>query len=74
MIGEGMKVQFVPSFAQSKIDTPEEAWAKHVTGTIIFVNWEHRVFFVEYYAGDTRQVETFQFFDIGKSVKILGRK
>ena len=71
MIFEGAKVQFTPS---------HHKWTKEgqqncpvVTGRISKVNWRNRVFFCEYKAGDSIQTEAFQFFDIGKSVKILGR-
>ena len=71
MIYEGAKVQFVPSFnAKEKFFNRKE---DYITGTIYMVNWEHKTFFVRYKAGDTIQTEAFKFFDIGKSVKILGR-
>ena len=73
MIGQGVKVQFVPACLQCMHDTPLDIRDKTVTCTIILVNWENRVFFAEYESGGTRQVEAFQFFGIGKSVKILGR-
>jgi hypothetical protein len=71
MIFEGAKVQFIPAHHKwSKEGQPD---AKAVTGKISKVNWQNRVFFVEYKSGDTIQTEAFQFYDIGKSVKILGR-
>lgn len=73
MIGEGMKVRFIPAFAQSKIDDEAERRRKTVTGTIFMVNWEHRLFWVEFECGGTRQVESFQFMDIGQAVSICGR-
>lgn len=73
MIFEGAKVQFIPSINKWTKEGQPETQAKTVTGRIVKVNWQNRVFFVEYKSGDTIQTEAFQFFDIGKSVKILGR-
>lgn len=71
MIFEGAKVQFTPSHHKwSKEGQPD---APVVTGRITNVNWQNRVFFVEYRTGESIQTEAFQFWDIGKSVKILGR-
>lgn len=71
MIGEGVKVQFIPS--HHKWDKEGQPDVKVVTGRIAKVNWTSRVFFVEYKCGDTIQTEAFKFWDIGKSVTILGR-
>lgn len=72
MIGEGMKVQFVPAFLESKVLTPEERRDFTHTGTVTYINWEHRMFWVEFEAGGTKQREAFQFYDIGKQVKVIG--
>ena len=71
MIGEGTRVRFVPAFKTKCHEFNVES--DMVNGKIVSVNWEHKTFFVEYYSGGTRQIEAFKFFDIGKSVKILGR-
>lgn len=71
MIFEGAKVQFIPAHHKWSKDGQSDAHV--VTGRITQVNWQNRVFFAEYKSGDTIQTEAFQFFDIGKSVKILGR-
>lgn len=71
MIFEGAKVQFIPAHHKwAKEGQPESPM---VTGKISKVNWQHRVFFAEYKCGNSIQTEAFQFYDIGKSVKILGR-
>ncbi len=72
MIGEGVKVRFVPTCLHNMHDDHAEVRRKTITGTIFLVNWEHRVFWVEYESGGTRQVEAFQFWDIGKTVKLCG--
>lgn len=73
MIGEGARVQFIPSYSYNVKLTPAENWKQAVIGKITLVNWKNRVFIVEYPCGNTRQREAFQFMDIGKAVKILGR-
>lgn len=70
MIGVGMKVRFVPNFADSEKFTPAERRAAQITGVIVFVNWEHEHFCVEY--GNPKQRETFLFRDIGKAVSVIG--
>lgn len=71
MIFEGAKAQFIP--AHNKWAKEGQSDMKVVTGEITKVNWQNRTFFVEYKCGDSIQTEAFQFYDIGKSVKILGR-
>ena len=72
MIGIGMKASFVPAFV------PGELWQKTlnpseiVTGKIVYINWEHKYFTVEFKCGDTTQREAFKFFQIGTAVKIIG--
>lgn len=70
MISTGAKVRFCPHFDRKEYDTPAEQRAKAVTGRISYVNWNHRVFTVEYESGGTTQVEAFKFFDIGNVVTI----
>lgn len=72
MIGEGMKVRFVPYYAYSQIASTEENWRNAVTGTICYINWEHKYFTVEYDCGGTIQKESFKFWEIGKAVKLCG--
>ena len=71
MIFEGAKVQFIP--AHNKLYKDGQSAENVVVGKISKVNWQNRVFFAEYKSGDSIQTEAFQFFDIGKSVNILGR-
>ena len=71
-IREGMKARFCPSCMCGGNDAPSDRAAKSITGIIRYVNWEHRVFTVEYTSGDTIHTEAFHFFDIGKTVTIYG--
>ena len=73
MIGEGMKVRFVPGFNDSKVFSIEERRAARITGTVIHINWEHEWFTVEFDCGGTKQREAFKFCDIGSVVKVCGR-
>lgn len=72
MIGEGMKVRFCPMFNRSVIDSPDDVKAKSVTGKIIYINWEHKYFMVEFQCGDSKQRESFKFFEIGERVSVIG--
>ena len=42
-----------------------------VTGTVYDVNYAHRVFHVVYNAGNTEQLASFNFCDIGTKVQVL---
>lgn len=68
----GMKARFCPDFLKSCNDSKAERAAKAVTGIVSYVNWDHRVFTVEYKSGSTIQTEAFKFYDIGKSVTLYG--
>lgn len=73
MIGEGMKVRFIPSFAQSRVDDEAEKRRKTVTGTITYINWEHKIFWCEFECGNTKLTEAFKLCDIGTEVQLCGR-
>ena len=74
MIGEGMTVSFVPSFA------PKSDWAmdrddsEYVTGTIDYINWEHKHFIVVFDCGGIKMRESFKFSQIGKDITVLPGK
>lgn len=70
MIGEGTKVRFIPCYETTQL-SPEEKASKYVTGTIVYINWEHKLFMVEY--GNPKQKESFKFWQIGNEVKLCGR-
>ena len=72
MIGEGMKVRFVPLFNRAEHDSQAETRAKSITGKIVYINWEHKFFMVEYGCGDSKQRESFKFFEIGERVSVIG--
>jgi hypothetical protein len=71
MLGEGMKVRFVPYYEFRVRDDDAETRQKTITGTIVYINWEHQFFVVEY--GDKKLKESFKFHQIGREVKICGR-
>lgn len=70
MLGEGMKVRFVPFYNLSQHLTNDDNWRNAITGTIIYINWEHHFFTVEY---SQNQRENFKFHQIGNEVRICGR-
>ena len=72
MIGEGMKVRFVPMFNRGALDSEEEIRSKSITGTIVYISWEHKYFTVEFKCGDSIQRESFKFFEIGERVSVIG--
>lgn len=72
MIGIDMKAWFVPSFRDSAIFTPAERKAASVMGTIVYVNYEHKTFMVEFEDNGAIFKETFRFSDCGKSVRVRG--
>jgi hypothetical protein len=72
MLGEGMRVRFVPGFNDSKTYTPEEWRMFSVTGKVVFINWEHENFCVEFEMNGTKQRETFLFRDVGQAVLVIG--
>ena len=67
-----MKVRFVPMFNRGAIDTPAELRAKSVTRKIVYINWEKKCFTVEFQCGDSKQRESFKFFEIGERVSVIG--
>ena len=73
MIGIGMKVSFVPAFVPGALYLSKPDPAEIVTGTIVYIHWEHKYFTVEFKCGDTMQRESFKFFHIGQAVKIRGK-
>lgn len=72
MIGEGMKVRFCPMIDRGLLDSEAELRAKSITGTIVYINWEHKYFMVEFPCGDSKQRESFKFFEIGERVSVIG--
>ena len=66
MIEVGQKVRFDPFKHIRAMDVGEMRY--YITGRIAYINWKHRWFSVEY--GKLRT--SFNFWDIGKDVKICG--
>lgn len=73
MIGIGMKVRFVPSFAENATFTPEERMANTITGKVAWINWEHKTFGVEFPCGRDKMKETFKMSQLGEAVKAIGK-
>lgn len=72
MIKKGMKVRFVPAFVPGALHWKEPDPSERVTGTVVYINWEHKYFTVEFKCGDTMQRESFKVSQIGQAVKICG--
>ena len=64
----GQKVRFDP-FGEVMGYAIEECRGE-VVGTIVEIYWEHKWFSVEY--GESKQRTSFNFADIGKTVKLCG--
>lgn len=72
MIGIDMKAWFVPSYRDSAIFTPAERKAASVMGTIVYVNYAHKTFMVEFEDNGAMFKESFKFSDCGKAVRVRG--
>ena len=72
MIGIDMKAWFVPAHMDSPVLTNQERKALTVMGDIIYVNYAHKTFTVEFPAGRKLLRETFNFSDCGKTVAVRG--
>jgi hypothetical protein len=72
MIGIDMKAWFVPSFRDSDKLTPAERKAATIMGTIVYINYAHKYFTVEFEEGGKVFKESFNFSDCGKTVRVRG--
>lgn len=72
MIAIDMMARFVPSFVDSSKLTPEERRVATVRGNIIYVNYAHKYFTVEYESKGVTYKESFNFSDCGKTVHVRG--
>lgn len=70
MVVVGQKVKFDP-FAHITFQGIADLRDENVTGTVVYVNYEHRWFSVEYGENPTQRT-SFNFSDIGKAVAVLG--
>lgn len=59
-------LEFITGFAS------EDSKGKLVTGTVVFVNYAHKWFSIEYDSGGVKQRTSFLFCQIGKDVKACG--
>jgi hypothetical protein len=69
----GQKVKFDPSEPLSGFGAATSR-GNFVTGTVVYINWRHGWFSVEYDCDDTKQRTSFRFEDIGEEVKVCGHK
>lgn len=69
MITVDEKVKFDP-FSTIQGFASEDNRGNLVTGTVVYVNYEHKWFSVEY--GEPKMRTSFKFCDIGQAVKICG--
>jgi hypothetical protein len=72
MIGEGLRVRFVPVSAINNDQYHFKGKKDAVDGKIVYINWQHKYFTAEYDCCGSKQKESFQFCDIGKAVTIIG--
>ena len=72
MICVDMMARFVPSFMPSGKLEPEEHKARLVRGTIVYVNYAHKYFTVEWEKDGVKYLESFKFVDCGKTVYVRG--
>lgn len=70
MVEVGQRVRFIPYWNLSEHDNARTKKAKTVTGVVTIVNYKHRVFWCEYEYKGVRQIETFNFADIGVAVSV----
>jgi hypothetical protein len=69
----GQEVRFAP-FEPFTGFGADASRGKLVTGTVVYVNYRHGWFSVEYDCGGTKQRTSFHFDEIGEEVKICGHK
>ena len=72
MICVDMVAWFVPSFAKSANYTPEQKKELTVRGSIVYVNYAHKYFTVEWEKEGIKYLESFNFTDCGKTVHVRG--
>ena len=72
MIGIDMMARFVPAHLNSITMTLEEKRAATVRGHIVYVNYAHKYFTVEYERDGIKYKESFKFVDCGKTVHVRG--
>lgn len=72
MIKIGQEVQFIPRFCMGEKFAPGfKRQITRVFGSVIFVNPRNQFFVAEYDLCGVKLREGFQFYDIGKVVRIL---
>ena len=72
MIAIDMMARFIPSFIPCANYTPEERRLLTVRGNIVYVNYAHKYFTVEWEMDGHVFKESFNFVDCGKTVHVRG--
>lgn len=72
MISVDMRAWFVPAHMNSELLTEEERRERTVKGHVVYVNYAHKIFAVEYNENGTPLKECFNFADCGKTVTVRG--
>ena len=73
MIGVGTRVRFIPSYDDSPCYTPDERRQHSINGKVVWVNWKHDTFGVEFQCGKGKMQETFKVSQLGEAVKEVGK-
>lgn len=71
MVYLGQEMRYVPCYSKGENDGEPEKRAKSVTGTVIYVNREHKYFTVESHCGGVVHRESFKFSQIAKDIHIV---
>ena len=68
----GTKVSIIPGFSPFADWSLARCDNEYIDGVIVFINWHHKMFTVEFDCGGTKQRESFKFSQLGEEVKICG--
>lgn len=72
MIAVDMMARFIPAHLNRPAMTMEERIEATVRGHIVYVNYGHKYFTVEYELNGITYKESFNFVDCGKTVHVRG--
>ena len=72
MIAVDMMARFIPDYLRRPAMTTEERVEATVRGNVIYVNYAHKYFTVEYERNGITYKESFNFVDCGKTVHVRG--
>ena len=69
-----MEARFIPSFDIKQTKGWSEQGLRTVTGTVVYINWEHRYFTCEFECGRSKMRESFKFAEEGQTVKLYRKR